>query len=293
MLDCEIVAIGPGWAGKWPNAEYGKAPEIRCFAEGAHAGDLVVAKQGRHRALAIGVLGEYDFNEDLDDIEGWDLCHFRPVRWLARQEQEHRFESRVFIVGRFSRCVQKDVVAWVERVIDGMVLDPPDPTKLASLPAVSAPLDVGGLDVGLQKVIERAKWWQKNGWSGVLGGRPSESELLTHVTVQLLRALGWPAEQIAIGWRYRDIVLFSQVERTDQNCRVIIEGKRLGDGLRWAKGQAERYASKLEYPVEIVVTDGIRYELVRPEMDERVYANLANPRESAVRLFDALRYRQA
>jgi hypothetical protein len=289
MRDNQLVAIGPGWAGRWPSTGYGSGAYVRRFAEKPCEGDLVVAKQGRHTALAIGVLGPYDFSSDLDDIEGWDLCHFRRVLWLT--ENEHHFGRAVFAVDRFSQCHDTDVLAWVKRSIGDSPLDPPKVESLPPLETAGPRLNPQTLDPELREVIELARWWQDNAWGEAFAGRPPrEIELLTHVTVPLLRALGWPPQQIAIGWRYADIVLFSEESRIDEHVRVIIEGKRIGQGLRWAEGQAERYAGKLGHMVDLVTTDGLRYKLVRPGNDDRFEANLPKLRASAEKFFDALRY---
>ena len=124
MLENDVVAIGSGWAGPWPSEEYGPAHELRRFAEYAQAGDLVIAKHGKRLAMGIGVLGPYEFDEDQDDIEGWDLCHIRRVRWLSKSE--HRFKRLALSQGRFSGCNDRDVLAWVARTIATADLRPPD-----------------------------------------------------------------------------------------------------------------------------------------------------------------------
>src|SRR4051794_10595527 len=77
MIEHKVALIGSSWAGRWPNEDYGDERAIRLFAERAQEGDLVVAKRGRHRTFAVGVLGPYDFDANLDDVEGWDMGHFR------------------------------------------------------------------------------------------------------------------------------------------------------------------------------------------------------------------------
>ena len=108
MLKNDVVAIGSGWAGPWPSEDYGPAHELRRFAEYAQAGDLVIAKHGKRLAMGIGVLGPYESDEDQDDIEGWDLCHIRRVRWLSKRE--HRFKRLALSQGRFSGCDDRDVL---------------------------------------------------------------------------------------------------------------------------------------------------------------------------------------
>jgi hypothetical protein len=205
MIDHQIALIGSSWAGRWPNDDYGKAPAIRCFAEDAKAADLVVAKRGLYRALAVGVLGPYDFSDALDDIEGWDMGHFRRVRWLSTTP--YTFSAPVLAQSRFARCGTEAVHRWVRRTVAGMSLDPPDPRRLLRLPDPGPALDRAALVPELRAVIERAASWHRHTYGGGFGVHPAECELISHVTVPLLAALGWPPEQIACGWRHTEVAL--------------------------------------------------------------------------------------
>lgn len=291
MLKHDVVAIGSGWGGAWPSEDYegAEAGRIRRFADEAKRGELVVARQGTRKALAVGVLGKYAFDGDLDDIEGWDLCHTRSVRWLAR-ESKH-FERAALARDPFCRCWDGEVLAWVEQVTAGKALEGPDldaPHEVASL---GSRLDPATLEPAVLGIVERAKRWADYTWGGGFGGgEPSESELLTHITVPLLEALGWPPEQIAIEWAYMDIVLFSELRREDDNIRALIEVKRLGLGLEWARRQADEYAGKIGHQVDVVITDGVRYQMFRAADHAELYANLSSLRSAAADLFDALRY---
>jgi hypothetical protein len=291
MLENDVVAIGSGWAGPWPNEDYGAAHDLRRFAEYANRGDLVIAKHGKRRALGIGVLGDYQFDEDQDDIEGWDLCHLRRVRWLPKTE--HRFKRLALSQGRFTGCNDRGVLAWVERTVAKADLRPPNPTKLPQLPTLGPRLELRDLSPNLRKVVRRAQTWSRAWWGGGFGAlRPSESELIAHITVPLLVALGWAPQQIAIGWKYADVALFRETLRTPNNCAAIVESKRLGDGLLWAEEQAAGYAAKVGHSIPTVVSDGIRYRLAFPDSDTTLYANLQVPRRSALDLFAALRWKR-
>ena len=87
-----------------------KRSDIRSFADRAEVGDLVVARRGLRRALYLGVLGEYGWSNAFDDIEGWDLQHYRRVRWVWTRE--NRFERQVFPQSRFSESRSELVRTW-------------------------------------------------------------------------------------------------------------------------------------------------------------------------------------
>jgi hypothetical protein len=287
MVDHDFVAIGAGWEGEWRPDRYSSDRAIGQFAQKEVDRQLVIVKRGRRRACAIGVFGPYQFVEDLDDIEGWELQHVRRVRWLHTTAKS--FDRSVFGIGKFSRCNDPQVHKWVKAVVGKGPLDPPDPAVLRDLPNPGARLPEGELDPKLREVAQRASSWLRHYWGNEpFGCQPTESELIAHITVPLLVALGWPPERVAVGWRFTDVALFSAIARTDSNCRAIVEAKRLEAGLARARDQVDRYAARVGHPVTVVVTDGLRYELAYPDK-RTVYANLTRLREPAREFFDALR----
>jgi len=91
-----VVICGPGKYGAWPDC---KAPMladgrtamqagiIRRFAEDVSQGDIVVLRLGASRVYGVGeVVGRYGHSEIFSNVQGWDLQHFRRVRWLWHQD---------------------------------------------------------------------------------------------------------------------------------------------------------------------------------------------------------------
>lgn len=221
MTHYDVALLGSGTDGKWREGhpKYpGKGP-IRAFAQPAISGDLIVARRGLHRALALGVIGEYDHSEAFDDVQGWDLQHYRRVRWLHNVD-EHRFDRPVFRQGRFSRCHAPEVHEWAARLIASSGDDLHAPVEGDDLPELPTPKQtVEPESFGeLAGILRSASRWKEKTWDGSLGARPSEDELLTHITVPLLEALDWGAEQIAVKWEFTDLALFDPVRREPANC---------------------------------------------------------------------------
>jgi hypothetical protein len=123
------------------------------------------------------------------------------------------------------------------------------------------------------------------------GQLPSEDELIIHLVVPLLRALGWPPEHIAVKWRNIDVAVFRSLPRTPETCRLVIEAKRLGAGVEGALEQAQRYVTALGLKSDAVVTDGIRYRMYDGARGfaPLAYANLARLKQSAADLFARMR----
>jgi hypothetical protein len=287
MKEYGAAMIGPGTPGSWKPGLYDWAPAVGWFKNGPEGGDLVVARRGRRVALGIGVLGSYRHSDALDDVEGWDLQHYRPVKWLGVPER--RFKRQVFPLVRFSACNQEIVRRWVVEAVGSRTLSPPN--RPVSLPRQKPPLDTGALPPRMKAILKRARLFHNATWEGEFDVNPTEAELVTHITVPLLEALGWSPEQIAVGWGHTDVAVFPSIRREPAECVFVIESKRIGDGLGLALKQADDYRrSKGLVRAEVIVTDGIRYRLHRPRKRPSIlYANLVNPRAEAEKLFDALR----
>ena len=105
---------------------------------------------------------------------------------------------------------------------------------------------------------------------------PQEAEVIAHLVVPFLQALGWSAENIAVGWRQTDLCVFSELPRRPETCRIVIEAKRLGTAIESAREQARGYVSSLGTTSDVVLTDGLRYRLYTAERgyEQIAYANV-------------------
>ncbi len=123
------------------------------------------------------------------------------------------------------------------------------------------------------------------------GEPPAEDELVTHFIVPFLRALGWPPECIAVKWRWIDTAVFAILPRTAENCKFIIEAKRLGAGVEGALVQAKGYVQSLGVPCDVIVSDGLRYRMFSGNdgFAPVAYANLTRLKQPAVELFRRMR----
>jgi len=287
-----VALIGPGEDGPWCADRPESDNHVRRFAEILRVGDLLLLRTAISELVAVGlVAGEYEFLEAFDDVQGWDLRHGRRVRWYCLPEP-YRFDGSVFGANphRFSR-VQNDVVVDYARTFLTSGLTHWQDAALPSLPEVQPPLeevpeclrDVVGLArdlFGLYAEEDR------------FGDGPNENEMTAHFIVPLLRALGWPQELIGVEWRRIDVALFTSLPRSPENCRFVIEAKRLGTGLEGARKQAEDYVARLRVARDVVVTDGFRYHIFdhKTRFAPVAYANLARLKQPSLALFDRLRY---
>ena len=95
-LQQSVIMIGPGNYGAWPDCEKAMRKDgitargagiVRRFAEDMKPRDLVVLRIGTQQVHGVGELvGGYDWSDDYENVQGWDLQHFRRVRWLWHQD---------------------------------------------------------------------------------------------------------------------------------------------------------------------------------------------------------------
>jgi len=293
LLKHGVALIGPGGNGPWRPGRDDIAGTgfIRRFADELRIGDLLLLRTAIDTVAAVGlVAGDYEYLEPFDDVNGWDLRHGRRVRW-CRLPEPYRFESRVFGANpmRCSRVQSREVVDYTRSFL-ASGLTHWQVAPLPALPLVEEPLDE--VPEELRDVVGLAQDLAGlYGDEDRLGDAPNENEMVAHFVVPFLRALGWPPENIAVEWRRIDVALFNTLPRTPENCRFVIEAKRLGTGLEGARRQAENYVARLGVLRDVIVTDGFRYRAFDHENNYKpvAYANLARLKQSSPALFDRLR----
>ena len=289
-----VVLIGPGDAGPWHSQRSDEEFEgrwVRRFAEELRIGDALLLRTGLTTIHAVGlVASDYQYLPQFDDVNGWDLQHGRRVRWCQLLEP-YDFNSPVFgaMPPRLSRVQSRDVVGYTKRFVQS----PPTEWQTRALP--SLPVEEATLEAPpaeLHQLVAQVQDLSALYWDAdAFGERPMEDELVAHYVIPFLRALGWPAERIAVKWRHIDVSVFSELPRTPRHCHYLIEAKRLGVGVEGALGQAIGYVSALGVSCDVVVTDGIRYRMYEAANDFApvAYANLARLKQASVELFDRMR----
>ena len=292
FLQYGVALIGTG-GGAWRprHSHTGGRGFLRRFVEELQVDDLVLLRTAVDTVAAVGlVASDYEYLEPFDDVNGWDLRHGRRVRWY-RLPEPYCFAAAVFGANptRCSRVQTPEAVNYARSFLASGLAHwqqeqlPPIPTVEPLLDEVPEELrDVVGLAwdlAGLYGDEER------------MGDAPNENEMVAHFVVPLLRALGWPPENIGVEWRRVDVALFEALPRSPGSCRFVIEAKRLGTGLEGARKQAEDYVARLGVSRDVVVTDGFRYRAFDCErgLEPVAYANLARLKQSSLALFDELR----
>jgi len=289
-----VALIGPGDAGPWTPERDDDEFEggfVRRFASELAGGDVVLLRMGLATIAAVGLVADdYLYVNAFDDVNGWDLQHARRVRWYPLPEP-YDFSSRAFGANpaRLSRVIAADIVEYAHR----FVRSAPTDWQVSALPNLpDEELELEAPPAELRDVVAQVNDLARLYWDAdAFGERPTEDELVAHYVVPFLRALGWPVERVAIKWRSIDVCVFSALPRTAENCYYLIEAKRLGAGVEGALEQAKGYVSALGVLRDVVATDGVRYRMYRAETGFApvAYANLARPKQAALRLFALMR----
>jgi len=253
------------------------------FAERVSKDDLVILKRpsGRQwRILAVGrVTGDYEYLQQFDDVEGWDLQHCRRVQWVCPSGTKLiKGLSR----GTFIGVNSKEAIDAAQKLLEeGRTQEtrviPPVAPALSDEDLVESLIENGLRPADSERVVETIWRVRLLGrWYAHHGQDLSEDETRTFLVIPLLLALGWSEQRIKVEWRNIDIALFEEVYKRGSAPCMIIECKRMGEGLRYAEGQAKKYAELYPMCSRLVVSDGLCYRLYEREDNSWVWKGYMN-----------------
>jgi len=312
----DIACLGPGRFERFDEDTYeqlvskgelktGAKSSVRMFCEEVEPGHLLLLRRG-FRVVAIGRFHDdgYEWRSDFDDVRGWDLQHTRRVIWhdsVKDALEEVQRESPLFgnRLGKFSRVHDVRVLNRIDSLLK--VQEDREPRPLPESPSpelndqeIGQHLFAEGLshratdDVvdALARQRRLISWYHK---SGGKSERPSEHEVVAHMVLPLLLALGWSQQLLAVEWRRIDLAGFSRAPTTKETCSLVCEAKGFGHGLDRALKQARNYIERLglDNCRQILLSDGGRFYLFE-RMDgswrdePQHYLNILKPRLTTI-----------
>jgi hypothetical protein len=282
FLKYGVMLIGPGDPGEYfQNKQHYKDDykSITVFAEQVKDGDIVVLKRPSGKlweVLAVGtVKKDYVHLPVFDDVEGWNLQHCRYVRWIKP-------ESKKLITGLtrglFKGINKQSTITTISSVLNSGISRsftqiPEPPKKLNDEDLIDIlinyglrPKDAEDFTQTIHRIRRLVKWYYSNGKD------VKEHETRTFLIVPLLLALGWPEQKLKIEWNRKgmgkkriDIAFFekpySKENKSSNECIIILESKKLWDGLDYGTSQASTYASRYPKCNRLIVSDGCCYKL--------------------------------
>jgi len=296
FLKHDLMFIGPGSAGEFDYEKYRQTyggrggldiiTQMRLFHQEIQAGDIVLLRNG-YKVDAIGLAADegYKWDDTFDDVYGWDLQHTRRVIWQHQLKRE--LESAQTAGGLFAgrkqiptfTGVQDEKVLGVlspffesceKRPLASKPLPIPKPLMLDELGgelfAKGLPNDaVDEVLSALSRQRRLSTWYNRNGEEC---GRPSEHEVVAHMILPLLLALGWSEQLLAVEWGRIDLAAFQTTPTVAKNCVMVCEAKSPGQGLQNILFQAFHYVDKHELTAckRVLLTQGDRFYLYNAQV---------------------------
>lgn len=294
FLEHDLMFIGPGRFGPYSEDIYKPLAKkrvltgqrigmIRTFATKVKEKDIVLLRNG-YRVVSIGFVDKtgYEHNEIFDDVFGWDLQHTQRVIW-----QHHLTEKLGEIQQKKKLFADRKQIPTFTAVRDSSILEPieylfercqyrnlktmpaklPEPLTMEQFGAelFSRGLPNESIDkllLAIQRQRRLTKWYEIHGANS---DRPTEHEVVAHMILPFLLALGWSEQLLAVEWHKIDLAAFSDTPTTSESCSLVCEAKGLGHGLQDTFSQATGYVEKrsLDNCRNIVLTDGARLYLYR------------------------------
>ena len=232
---------------------------IQRFKDTARDGDIVILRAGLREIRSVGVMGDYEFDQDLG-IAAWNLAHVRPTSWLQddtetgdEMQKLSNALSKGFPRLRFSE------LAWHQNKIKDRAIKLVDDRGLKSpgggyepLSLMSAEEFVAGLPRELLEVVNASEPF------GVRDYTRLEADPVAMIIVPFLMALGVPRKYIRVEvplgklpivgegkvQKRVDVVVFG--DETLDKPLLIIEAKRRWEGLGPAREQVLDYAAHID-----------------------------------------------
>jgi len=297
FLKYGVMLIGPGDPGGYfENKEYYKntykSNDITVFAEDVEDSDIVVLKRPSGKlweVLAIGtVKNEYVHLPVFDDVEGWGLQHCRYVEW---KKPKGKKLITGLTRGTFKGINKRSTIEKIDKILDSgePIISssiPEPPKKLNDEDLIDVlinhglrPKDAEDFTQTIHRIRRLVKWYDDCGID------VKEHETRTFLIIPLLIALGWPEQKLKIEWNNIDIAFFekpySEENKDSNKCIIILESKRLWEGLSYGTSQASTYASKYPSCTRMIVSDGCCYKLFKRKGDEwnySAYLNILKPK---------------
>lgn len=282
-LDWEVILVGPGDK-PWSETERNhQRREVVDFCEEMQSGDIVVLKMGLSAIYGVGFIANYDWCDEFNDVDGWDLGHTRRVRWVWTYKDNNdtakEFSGRPLARSSTCRVHNPTILNWLKKLdvanhdTDHSYKELPEKQKNVTREDIAKYLfDMGIASDSIRNLLDQhgeflriANWYNEH-WKEW----PSEHETVSHLVVPLLRILGWTPQRMALEWKLKggrmDIALFTKLQpdtqkaRIENNLDVVVEAKSLFTScLSWAVSQAEGCVESVGNCRRLIVTDGLRY----------------------------------
>lgn len=288
FYDWGIATIGTGLNNAWNEKEYnensGLGPTeknmLKKFANDIKPGDYIILKIGKN-IKAIGIVEEYKngkayfWNENFKYIDGWHLGHCVKVKWVKLENQKFKL-SKKLSESRFCKYWADDKdIDKIKKTFES--LKPISHKSLKDIEKLKLPekLHEKNYENYLKPIFDNLQisnlkeFWEKisrlQEYTNSDIYNYSEEEVKIFFIIPILNALGWYNENIAVEHKNVDILLSYNgftardldKEKENNNVNIIIESKRLDQGLVYAADQINKYLKNFKNIKYYILSNGI------------------------------------
>ncbi|MCX6146351.1 MAG: hypothetical protein NTW25_03755 [Candidatus Kapabacteria bacterium] len=243
--------------------------------------DILILKKGLNTVIAIGKIKSKKVEEEscYFNFDGWKLNYFKKVDWYLPFNGREKFSDRILNQGTISQCHNHEVITFADKtlkcVTKNIVEFEIQKVSEISDEKIIETLINNGMKVQQAEIFTStmlgvrrlAKYYTtKFEWKEI-----NENQVKCFLVIPLLLALGWSEQQIILEYKLTrqkaDIVCLDKpIHLNNHNIKLLIEVKKLSEGLDFAIDQAIDYAKSFNEINEnkintLVLTNGFCYQI--------------------------------
>ena len=281
FLDNDVMLVGWGGFGPYGSRRFRKAAKrpnnssgigtVTRFATAPRARDIVLLRSG-HRAVGIGGLGRqgYSYDPAFGYVHGADMRHTQRVIWrhhlqapLSRLQKRKDLFADCPRMSTFTQVRHPGILRRIKPLIvrcrgPGRRLGQIGGTQGMSMSELKRALCARGFPRDRATAVcrtvresrELIRFYER-------GFDTSEHEIVAHIVLPLLRALGWENKRLGVEWQNMDVVGFDRA--TWKSPLMVCEAKHLYRNLEGVIRQPMQYCGRRQLFLRcarILVTNG-------------------------------------
>lgn len=267
------------------------------YLQQAKKRDVLVLKKGVSKIHAIGIVQDDELSQApfYFNFDGWELSYFKNIEWYV-PEKPIDAKGMGLAEGTIQRTHKTKIQElannalnnWKKfektREIDRKIISVKDDDIINRL--INEGLKISQSEV-LATTFNQVRKLAKYYLSNFDCKNVNEDQVRSFLVIPFLLALGWSEQQLfleyKIGKKKADIVCFDKpCHRTDKKAQILVEVKKLSEGLNNAIDQAFFYAKNLGNVKTICVTNGFCYQIYDTDFSDNpkkpfAYINILQP----------------
>ena len=263
----------------------------------AKRGDIFILKGGISRIHAVGIVQDDDLRKAdyYFNLDGWALEYYKFIDWYVPQNpipakgKGLRMGTIQKIHVHGLKTLADNALSTWSKAVSSRTIN--EDIKIVEDKDIINRLIKEGLKIQQSEVLTStfnrvrllADYYLKNfDWRNI-----NEDQVRTFLVIPFLLAMGWSEQQLfleyKIGRKKADIVCFDKpIHSSEKKAKILIEVKKLSEGLNYAIDQAFAYAKALGDVKTICVTNGFCYQIYDLDYSEDynepyAYINILEP----------------